>query len=316
MTIPAIPLFILADLARVDMIIRDRIEPQTVVLRAAGHHLSDTGSIQQRAIVTLLAAHLGAYETERLLHAAAAIELLYVASLVHDDLIDEAERRRGVVPTQHRWSGDVALMTGDYLLALAASEMALAPDPRIIAYFSQALMAICEGQLAPVMDVAPFQAALDQYLFKIGSKTAALFEAGCKAGMVCGGGTAQQIEALGRFGYDLGLASAISSDVQTLADDLQKGVITMPLIYAVEMNATPELRVLLDQQQIDDSQIAWAVAEIQRVGGDQRAIEQANSAARRARAQLDFFPDSPAKEALAEWASLLGARDVGLGARG
>ena len=303
MITPPIPPFILAELARVDMIIRERIEPQTVVLRAASHHLVDARATQQRAIVTLLAAHLGRYDTDQLLHAAAAIELLHLASLMHDDLIDDAERRRGMVPMQQRWSSDVALMTGDYLLALAASEMALAPDPRIIASFSQALMAICEGQLAPVMDVIPFQIALDQYLFKIGSRSAALFEAGCKAGMVCGGGTVQQIETLGHFGYDLGLASAMSGDVQTLASDLRRGIITMPLIYAMEASAAPELRAVLDQNEIDKDQVDEVVAKIQHVGGVQQALEQANTAARRAVSHLEVFANSPAKEALADLAN-------------
>ena len=111
----------------------------------------------------------------------------------------EAEQRRGVRTVHTRWDGNVALMVGDYLFALAAAEMALAPDPRIIGYFSRGVMTICEGELSPVMNTAPLDTALNQYLYKIGCKTAALFEAACKAGMVCGSGSQQQIDA-SRFG--------------------------------------------------------------------------------------------------------------------
>src|SRR4026207_2214592 len=103
-------------------------------------------------------------------------------------------------------------MAGACLSALAAAEMALAPDPRIIGFFSRGVMTICEGELSPVTTITPPDVAIEQYLDHVGCRTAALFEAGCKAGMVCGGGTPEQIEALGRFGYDLGLAFQIVDD--------------------------------------------------------------------------------------------------------
>ena len=139
-------------------------------------------------------------------------------------------------------------MVGDYLFALAAAEMALAPDPRYYAYFSHGVMTICAGELSPVMDAAPFDTATEQYLYKIGCKTAALFEAACKAGMVCGGSARSEVDALGRFGYQLGLAFQIVDDVldytadaatlgKPAGNDLREGTITLPLIYAVAAGA-------------------------------------------------------------------------------
>src|SRR5205085_3347491 len=135
----------------------------------------------------------------------------------------------------------------------------LTPDPRIIAYFSRGVMTICEGELTPVVDVAPLEMATRQYFYKIGCKTAALFEAACKAGMVCGGGTQEQVDALGRFGYDLGMAFQIVDDVlditgtpETLGkpagNDLREGTITLPLIYAVDAGADPALAAIVDAQ--------------------------------------------------------------------
>ena len=178
---------LLADLDRVEQIILERVQPRLAVIRAAGQHILTSGGKRIRAALTLLAAQLGEYTIERVLHSAAAVELIHAASLVHDDLVDQTARRRGEVTVHTRWDGDVALMVGDYFFALAAAEMALAPDPRIIGYFSRGVMTICEGELSPVMNVTPLDVAMEQYLYKIGCKTAALFEAGCKAGMVCGG---------------------------------------------------------------------------------------------------------------------------------
>ncbi len=310
---------LLADLEHVDRIIVERVQPRLAVIRVAGQHILTSGGKRIRAALTLLAAQLGSYDLDRVIHSAAAVELIHAASLVHDDLVDQAERRRGTVTVHTRWDGDVALMVGDYLFALAAAEMALAPDPRIIGYFSRGVMTICEGELSPVLNVAPLDVALEQYLYKIGCKTAALFEAGCKAGMICGGGTPEQVDALGRFGYDLGLAFQIVDDVldyvgdaETLGkpagNDLREGTITLPLIYAVEHGGGPDLAGVIDQQPLEDAQVQWAIDEVRRLGADARAIADARQYVERALEHLALFPDSRAKQALAEIAHFVVAR--------
>jgi heptaprenyl diphosphate synthase len=104
--------------------------------------------------------------------------LIHAASLVHDDLVDQAARRRGHVTVHTQWDNDVALMVGDYFFALAAGEMALSPDPRIITYYAQAVQTIVEGELSPVTLVTPLDEALAQYYFKTGAKTAASVRSG------------------------------------------------------------------------------------------------------------------------------------------
>jgi heptaprenyl diphosphate synthase/octaprenyl-diphosphate synthase len=311
---------LLADLQIVDQIIVERVQPRLQVIKIAGQHILTSGGKRIRAALALLAAQLGRYDLERVLHAAAAVELIHAASLVHDDLVDEAERRRGAITVHTRWDGNVALMVGDYLFALAAAEMALAPDPRIIEYFSRGVMTICEGELSPVLDVAPFSVAFEQYLYKIGCKTAALLEAACKAGMVCGGGTQQQIDALGRFGYDLGIAFQIVDDVldytadettlgKPAGSDLREGTITLPLIYAVEAGGSAALAEILDMRPADEAQITWAIGEVRRLGAP-RAREDARRYVERALAYLNAFPDSAAKHALGEIAQFVVTRSM------
>ncbi|MBK9712396.1 MAG: polyprenyl synthetase family protein [Kouleothrix sp.] len=316
-----VPSALLADLEKVDRIILDRVQPRLSVIKIAGQHILTSGGKRIRGALALLSAQLGHYDLERVLHSAAAIELIHAASLVHDDLVDEAERRRGTVTVHTRWDGDVALMVGDYLFALASAEMALAPDPRIIEFFSRGVMTICEGELSPVVDVTPLDVALDQYLYKIGAKTAALFEAACKAGMVCGGGTPEQVEALGRFGYELGLAFQIVDDVldyvgdaatlgKPAGNDLREGTITLPLIYAVEAGGGPDLAEVIDIQPPDEGRIRWAIGEIRRLGAADRALADGRRYAESALAHLDIFPDSAAKHALGEIAQFVVARVI------
>jgi heptaprenyl diphosphate synthase len=313
-----IPPALLTDLEKVDQIIVERVRPRLSILQVAGRHILMSGGKRVRAALALLAAQLGHYDLERVLHSAAAVELIHAASLVHDDLVDEAERRRGAVTVHARWDGDVALMVGDYLFALAAAEMAMAPDPRIIEFFSRGVMTICEGELSPVTHVAPLATALDQYMFKIGAKTAALFEAACKAGVVCGGGSPAQVDALGRFGYDLGIAFQIVDDVldftgdtdelgKPAGNDLREGTITLPLIYAVDAGGIA-LAEVLDAVPRDENRIRWALGEVRRLGGADRALADAQRFAENALRHLDEFPDSEPKHALGEIARFVVSR--------
>src|SRR5262245_7481627 len=288
---------LLAVVDHVGRVIVERVQSRSAVIRIAGQYILTSGGKRIRAALALLAAQLGRYDLDTAIHSAAAVELIHAASLVHDDLVDEAEQRRGVRTVHTRWDGNVALMVGDYLFALAAAEMALAPGPRIIGYFSRGVMTICEGELSPVMSVTPAATAIEQYLYKIGCKTAALFEAACKAGMVCGGGTQAQIDALGRFGYDLGLAFQIVDDVldftgdattlgKPAGNDLREGTITLPLIYAVEAGGA-QLAAIVDEHPPSEAQIAWAIKEVRHLGGAERALADARRYADRALSHLD-----------------------------
>ena len=306
-----VPAALLPDLEQVDRVIIERVQARSAVIRIAGRYILTAGGKRIRAALALLAAQLGHYNLDTVIHSAAAVELIHAASLVHDDLVDDAERRRGNPTVHKRWDGNVALMVGDYLFALAAAEMALAPDPRIITYFARGVMTICEGELSPVVDVAPLDVAREQYLYKIGCKTAALFEAACKAGMVCGGGTQEQVDALGRFGYALGMAFQIVDDVldyigdeatlgKPAGSDVRAGTITLPLIYAVDASNDPALAAIVDALPLDEERVAWAIAEVQRLGGTARALEDAHRYVEQALSHLEQFPDSAARHALAE----------------
>ena len=311
---------LISDLEQVDRIVLERVRTRSVVIGVAGRHVLAAGGKRIRAILALLSAQIGQYDLDRVIHAAAAVELIHAASLVHDDLIDEAERRRGVPAVHRRWDGDVALMVGDYLFALAAAEMALAPDPRIIGYFSQGVMTICEGELAPVTVVTPLEDALDQYFYKIGCKTAALFEAACKAGAVCGGLAQAAVDALGRFGYDLGIAFQIIDDVldytglpeqlgKPAANDLRAGTITLPLIYAVDAGGGSDLAAAIDAAG-DETRITAAVAEVVARGGTARAIATAYEYHDRALEHLAPFAAQPAARTLVGLAQFVVTRGV------
>ena len=298
------------DLAAIERLLMQRAGARAPLLAAAGAHTIAAGGKRLRATLVLLAARLGRYDLERAMHPAAAIELLHAASLVHDDLVDHAPRRRGHATVHTRWDRTVALMLGDYFFALSANELAAEPDPRIIRFYASAAQTIVEGELSPVTQIEPLDIALVQYRYKIGCKTAALFEAACKAGIAVAGGTPEQIDALGRFGYDLGLAFQIVDDVldftgdeRTLGkpagNDLREGTWTLPLIYAAE-SGSPLLRSLARTARPAPAQVPKLVAAVIEAGGAARALAEAHTTAARAISHLGGFPPSDTTRALSE----------------
>lgn len=300
---------IVDDLRLVEELLLARMHAQQPELTRSGVHTIAAGGKRLRAALVLLSAQLGDYRLEHALHPAAAAELIHAASLVHDDLVDRATRRRGRETVYAHWGGDVALMLGDYLFALAAAEMALSSDRRIIRFYADAVQTIVEGELNPVTSVVPLQSALKQYLFKTGSKTAALFEAACKAGMTAAGGDDAAIAALGRFGYDLGMAFQIVDDVldfvgdeqqlgKPAGNDVLQGTITLPLIYAAHRSDNPVLRAFGTTLQPTPEQVPAIVADVIALGGVERAHHVATRYARRALRHLDPFHGSVARPAL------------------
>ena len=303
-----IPASLKHDLQAVEDQILRRIASQSSLINAAGKHLVSSGGKRMRAMMTLLTAQLGDYSLERTIHAATAVELIHAASLVHDDLIDDADRRRGTITVHAKWDQGVALMVGDYLFALAAGEMALAPDPRVIQTFSEAVMTISASELHPVMTTTPTDVAMQQYYAKIGGKTAALFEAGTAAGMICGGGTPEQIKAAAQYGYDVGLAFQMIDDVldfvadeatlgKPAGNDLREGTITLPLIMAVSTGNANGLANILDDD-LTEHQVAQTIEYVKKLGGIEKSLAEARRVMQRGLDALSIFPDSAAKELL------------------
>ncbi|NTU83221.1 MAG: polyprenyl synthetase family protein, partial [Chloroflexales bacterium] len=204
------------DLQHVEQILQERTHSRAAVISVAGARLLSSGAARVRAALVLMAAQTGTYQRDQAAHAAAAIELIHAATQTHDDLIDEAERRRGA-PRVGEWGHGVALMVGDYLFALAAGEMSLSPDPRVIGFYSQAVTRITEETLAPPVAPRPLEEARARYLERLAGTAAALYSAACKAGGACGAAPTEQIEALGRFGHNLGLALRLGDEAHDFA---------------------------------------------------------------------------------------------------
>jgi heptaprenyl diphosphate synthase/octaprenyl-diphosphate synthase len=289
------------DFIAVEREMLERISSRSEVLHDAGVYTVRAGGKRLRVLLVLLAARMGRYDFTRAVHPAVAIELLHAASLIHDDLVDHATSRRGQATIHHTWDRNVALALGDFLFGLAARELAHEPDPRIIGFYVHAAQRMVEGELHPVTQILPFEAATAQYFRKISAKTAVLFEAACKSGIAVCGGDERIIAALGTFGHELGMAFQIVDDIldmtaaasilgKPVGNDLREGTITLPLIHAVQRSSDPRLRTLVVGP-VPDEDIAPLIELIVDAGGIEASYGTARECIERALAAIEPFAD-------------------------
>jgi geranylgeranyl pyrophosphate synthase len=287
------------EMNEVGRMIAERLRGRTIVEQVAWPRVAYQRSRLLSAIV-LLASRCGSHTPERTSHPAAAIALINTALDMHGDLVDSAARRREAVDGWPGMDGNVALMVGDYLLTLAAAEMAKDPDSRIISYYSRAVMSYTEAALAPVRELLP-PIASEQALALIQRSIGTLFEAAAKAGGVCGNLTANQIETLGQFGSTFGIALQLASDANDYrhgtGQALRSGLITFPLIYAAAAGGSQVPSP--DEGPIrEESRIAAILAEVAQLAAADRVHSEALAYAEQAQQILASLPASTGREEL------------------
>ena len=310
------------DLAQVDHYMQSLVTSPVLTLSQSARHVVSAGGKRLRAALVLLAARLNDYHRSGAVAVASAVELIHAASLVHDDLIDQSPRRRGLETVHSKWFRDAALLGGDYLFALAATAMAQSGDIRVLECLGRASVRICEGEISLVRDVSPVDEALDAYFFKIAGKTAVLFEEGLKAAGVVSQASQAEIEALGRYGHNLGMAFQITDDVldyvgdpavlgKPVGGDLRRRQITLPLIYAADDGMPSALRTAVDR--IDDgaesSDVEALLAWVQSSVGIGQARQESCRFCERACQALRMLPPSDVRSALEEVAWRVVARN-------
>ncbi len=298
-----------ADLERVEARMREiplAFEP----LKTAVNHLLAAGGKRIRPILVLLTGQLYRPTDEAMIDLAAAVEMLHTATLVHDDLIDGSLLRRGVPTLNALWTPAATVLTGDYLFAYAASLAARTENVRVMAIFARTLMTICEGELHQQFGDHAAMLQREDYLRRIYAKTAAMFELATEAAAVLAGAPEPQVEALRRYGVDLGMAFQIMDDVldftgdmqalgKPVGNDLRQGLATLPvLLYLEKYPDDPLIRGILARNFGDEAMIEEAVRRIQSSEAIRRAIAEAEAFVRRGQAHLESLPDGPARAAL------------------
>jgi geranylgeranyl pyrophosphate synthase len=272
------------------------------------------GGKRLRPLLLLLAARSFSYDQERAVTAAAGIELLHTASLVHDDHIDRAALRRGQPTLNTQISSGAVILIGDYLFAQSAILAAASNDTRVVTIFATSLAEICDGQIRETLDAHRLSQSREDYDRRIYGKTAALFAGAAEMGGVIGGADSSSIQELRGFGKDLGMAFQIIDDVLDLREgtqslgkpagnDLRQGVITLPTMVYAETAAADSLSTLeaiVSGDETDDTVIDQIVDEIRGSGALETVEEQAREFTNSAESRLSVVKDRETRGFLLE----------------
>ncbi|WP_370446309.1 polyprenyl synthetase family protein [Dietzia sp. JS16-p6b] len=302
-----------ARLVEVEQLLVSRLESGEDFLTEVALHLVTAGGKRFRPVVTLLTGELGPEpDRERLVKAAVVCEMIHLATLYHDDVMDEASVRRGVESANSRWDNSTAILAGDFLFA--HSSMLLADlGPAAVQLIAQTFAELVTGQMRETVGPGGGETAdaAEHYLRVIWEKTGSLIAAAAQFGGEYSGASDEQIQSLRRLGDAVGIAFQIADDIIDIASpssdsgktpgtDLREGVHTLPMIYALEPGSTDgdRLRELLAQPLTDDSEVHEALDLLRASEGMRRARATLERYVADAMSELDALPAGPANEAL------------------
>ncbi|MFC4853989.1 polyprenyl synthetase family protein [Actinophytocola glycyrrhizae] len=295
-------------LARVEEVLRTVVHSDVDFVEQAALHLVRAGGKRFRPLFTLLSAQFADGNTDEVITAAAAVELVHLATLYHDDVMDEATMRRGAKSVNARWDNTIAILTGDFLFAHASGLVAnLGSDAaRIIA---QTMGQLVTGQMRETVGPGDGDDAVGHYLGVIGQKTGSLIATSGRYGAMFSNAAPEHTEALHRFGDLIGTAFQISDDIIDIASpaaesgktpgtDLREGVRTLPVLYALAQDPEPRLAELLAGPITDDDHVDEALTLLRKSSGLEQAVHTLSDYADRARAELATLPPCSARDAL------------------
>jgi heptaprenyl diphosphate synthase len=298
--------------ARIEQLMETELRGSDDLMTEAVLHLFEAGGKRFRPLFTVLSAQLGPQpDAIEVTIAGAVIELVHLATLYHDDVMDEAQLRRGAPSANVRWGNNVAILAGDYLFATASRLVSrLGPDAvRIIA---ETFAQLVTGQMRETRGAAESTDPIGHYLKVVYEKTACLIGAAGQFGAMFSGAGEDQIQRLSRLGGIVGTAFQISDDIIDIdsdpdesgklpGTDLREGVHTLPVLYALQDSGpdADRLRELLVGPIHDDAQVAEALALLRASAGMAKAKDTVARYATEAREELAALPDLPGRQALA-----------------
>ena len=298
------PTWLVDDLLRVEDILMKRAgESAQPLVAEASTHLIKAGGKRLRPALVLLASkagEAGRFETDL---AAAGIELIHLATLYHDDVIDETDVRRGVPTVHQKWGVEVAVLAGDYLFAVGCMLGAEAGG-EVPTLLAGALADVCEGQITETQTLDDPNRSVEGYLETIGRKTGALFRASCELGAATSGAPAGTRAPLRAYGANLGAAFQLVDDVLDLVGDpdvtgkipgtdLREGVFTLPVLLACERDARLRAKLGAGERELEA-----ILPHLHSTGTVDEALSRARAYGRRATEALDDVADAPWSDAL------------------
>lgn len=303
-----------ADLQRVEVQLRDAARAEFGPLALVIESIIESGGKRMRPAVTLLAGRMYPQNEDYLLKLAVSVELLHLATLIHDDLIDKASTRRGSATINSKWDSKSTVLAGDYVWAKAAKIAADVGNTKVLGIFADTVMVIVEGEIKQDYMGSASSTNRDEYYTRIYAKTASLFEGALRSAATLGNAPQKDVDALGMYGRKLGTAFQIIDDVldfvgtqsdvgKPVGSDLRQGVITLPaLLYYETHPGHPVIESVAVKNGHTPQQLEDVIREIGASPEMVAARQEAKALAREAVGFLDVLPKSKYRQALAQLA--------------
>ncbi|MGN2247545.1 polyprenyl synthetase family protein [Frateuria sp. GZRR35] len=299
-----------ADMQRVDALIRARLASDVVLINQIADHIIAGGGKRLRPMLHVLAAGAAGYAGAQHIKLAAVIEFIHTSTLLHDDVVDESDLRRGRKTANALWGNAASVLVGDFLYSRSFQLMVELDDMRVMRILADTTNTIAEGEVLQLLNIGNADVDEAAYLAVIERKTAVLFAAATELGGLLGGLPADQVAALRRYGMELGYAFQIADDLldytsdadtlgKNIGDDLAEGKPTLPVIYALKQATADETQAMRQAIEHGDlTALDRVLATIRRSGALERTHERAVAHAEAARAALAVLPATPYREAL------------------
>ncbi|MHA1536955.1 MAG: polyprenyl synthetase family protein [Alphaproteobacteria bacterium] len=300
------------DLGRVNQLILKRMDSDVALIPQLAGHLIAAGGKRLRPTLTLAAARLCGYKGERHVALAACVEFIHTATLLHDDVVDESDLRRGLATANNVWGNKASVLVGDFLFARAFQLMVEDGSLEVLDILSSASAQIAEGEVAQLTTANDTETSESAYLEVIRGKTATLFAAACRVGSVVAGRPRAQEEALDNYGLNLGIAFQLVDDVldysasqaalgKAIGDDFREGKITLPIILAYRRGDDKERafwRRTMEEVEQSETDLGHVIGLLEKHGTLNDTIERARHYGAIARDALGIFPETDVKSAL------------------
>jgi len=292
---------------------KSSVAEPSLLMELLGHILEAPGK-RTRPAITILASKFHPYDHDLPVIMAAAVELLHIATLIHDDMVDNSPTRRGKATVSSKWGENVAVLLGDYVFATSATIVCDTKNVRVIRRFSETIMELSSGELSEISASFNWNIPRESYWQRIYDKTASLFSTAAESGAVLSGAPENLVQSLKSYGYNLGMAFQIVDDIldfqgtedevgKPVGNDLLQGTITLPSILLMERypNDNP-IKKLFESVEKDDN-LKRVIEMIQNSDIIPQSYSVAADLSHKATQALETLPDSSYKRSLADLAA-------------
>jgi octaprenyl-diphosphate synthase len=312
------------DLQQVEKCINDNVISEIKLIPEVAHHLIDSGGKRFRPLLLLICARLYRYHGESRFPMAAAMEFIHTATLLHDDVIDQATIRRGKTSANNVFGNAVSVLVGDFLCFKSFRLLTEVGNLDILQLISRIAYIMSEGEVFQLIKRGDINLTEEEYLTIIEKKTAVLISAACATGAILGSASPEKIDALSQFGKNIGMAFQITDDIldytgkeqefgKSIGKDLEEGKITLPLIFAIKQSSAEEkdkIKEIITRRKGSQKAAREILRLIKKYNGIDYSLQRAEKFIRDAQIQLNVFSECLEKSQLNAVAEYILSRNI------